>query len=200
MLFILAACVLLLPSTCSVAKFERKQDWETGKEKYEEMIKQSSSCWINALSSLNSTCKCINDVEQSRLALVFANCHLERSGREMYPCPPDSSIEECTNGERMTDTAFHVYTEFFAHTSNMCYFLQSHVWQEETENIVNHLSHTSETTVEKLEEAIQYHCLMEEKQTRALENQDKIISRYQQIAQSLETARSDMDAAFKDMQ
>ena len=45
MLFILAAYmyVLLLPSTCSIAKFEddRKQQWEKGKEKYDEMIKQT---------------------------------------------------------------------------------------------------------------------------------------------------------------
>ena len=163
-------------------------------------MKESSSCWKDALGVLNSSCKAMYDNEQSRLALAFANCHFKKSGRKTYPCPHDRSMEECTNGESMTDAAFHVYTEFFAHTSNMCYFLQSQVWQEETKRIINRLSHTSKATVEKLEEALHYHRLMEEKQAEALENQDRIISRYRQIAQYLETTRSDMDAAFKDMQ
>ena len=173
--------LILLLTLNSLATFEqddnlKKEKWEKGRQKYQEIAKESSSCWVDALGVLNSSCKYMNDVEQSRLALAFANCHLERSGRQTYPCPPDSSIQECTNGDKMTDAAFQIYTEFFAHTSNMCYYLQSKVWQERTEGTIDRLSHTSYMAVEKLEEALHYQHLMEEKQTEALNNQDQIIS------------------------
>lgn len=67
----------------------------------------------------------LNDEVQSRLALNFANCFLEKAGLRTYPCEPDTPISECL--VNIDNNAFTTYSNFFTHTHNMCYFLQSQV-------------------------------------------------------------------------
>ena len=107
------------------------------------------------------------------------------------------SIEECTKD--MDPVVFQTYTEFFTHTGHICYFLQSELWQERTENVITRLSDTSDEAVAKLEEALEYHKVMDVKQSEALSNQDAILKQEQKIALSLGETRKSMDQAFGDM-
>lgn len=162
-------------------RFEQKSDqWKTekGRIEYEKIAKkaETSDCWRDALGGLNSSCRNINDEDQNRLAIAFTNCHLERSGRVTYPCPPDHTIAQCTNGATMEDAVYDIYTQFLIHTSHMCYFTQSQAWQERTEGTIDRLSLASDMAADKLGEALHYHQTMEEKQNQALRNQDEIIS------------------------
>ena len=156
-----------------------------------------SACWKEAVSQLNSTCRLLSDIEQSRLAVAFANCHLGKSARQTYPCTDSMSIEECTKD--MDPVGFQTYTEFFTHTGHICYFLQSELWQERTENVITRLSDTSDEAVAKLEEALEYHRVMDKKQSEALSNQDAILDQERKIALSLGETRKSMDQAFGDM-
>ena len=156
-----------------------------------------SPCWKEAVSKLNSTCRLLSDIEQSRLAVAFANCHLGKSARQTYPCTNSMSVEECTKD--MDAVGFQTYTEFFTHTGHICYFLQSELWQERTENVITRLSDTSDEAVAKLEEALKYHEMMDKKQNEALSNQDTILEQELKIALSLGETRKSMDQAFGDM-
>ena len=170
-----------------------------GEKKLKEIQQKAgdSACWKEAVSQLNSTCRLLSDIEQSRLAVAFANCHLGKSARQTYPCTDSMSIEECTKD--MDPVAFQTYTEFFTHTGHICYFLQSELWQERTENVITRLSDTSDEAVAKLEEALEYHRVMDEKQSEALSNQDAILDQERKIALSLGETRKSMDQAFGDM-
>ena len=170
-----------------------------GEQKLKEIQQKvgDSQCWREAVSRLNSTCKLLSDIEQSRLAVAFANCHLGKSARQTYPCTDSMSIEECTKD--MDSVGFQTYTEFFTHTGHICYFLQSELWQERTENVITRLSDTSDEAVTKLEEALEYHKVMDGKQTEALNNQDAILEQDRKIASSLGETQKSMDKAFGDM-
>lgn len=83
------------------------------------------TCWKNALTSLKHGCQNLDDDIQSRLALNFANCFLEKAGLETYPCEKTETISTCLKG--IDNNAFTTFSNFFTHTQNMCYFLQSQV-------------------------------------------------------------------------
>lgn len=178
------------------------EQFEKGREKLSEYTNyaETSPCWKQALAELNYTCKALTEETQSRLALAFSNCHWERSGRDTYPCPLDSSFKECTSKDNMGDSAFFVYTQFFTHTSSMCYFLQSQLWQDKTETTINSLSDTSNVVVNKLEEALDYHRLLDRKQDESLNNQEVILDQDRRIAESLDRTSSKMGKAFQEMQ
>lgn len=92
------------------------------------------SCWKNALKELEHGCKHLTDDLQRFLALKFTNCFLEKVGQTTYPCENDEDISVCLS--QMNNNGFTAFTNFFTHTQSMCYFLQTQVWQEETENTV----------------------------------------------------------------
>ena len=171
-----------------------------GESKLRELERHSerSPCWKSAVSQLDASCKDLTDVQQSRLAVAFANCHLAKSGRSTYFCTDAMTIEECTRD--MEPVAFQTYTEFFTHTGNICYFLQSQLWQERTEHVVSRLSDSSHEALDKLEESLEYHRVLDSKQSAALSNQEKILDQDRKIAESLHQTREDMDQAFNDMQ
>ena len=68
----------------------------------------------------------------------------------------------------VTPVAFHTYTEFFMHAGHICYFLQSQLWQERTENVISRLSDSSKEALDKLEESLEYHKVLDAKQNKAL--------------------------------
>ncbi len=92
------------------------------------------SCWKNALKELEEGCKHLTDDLQRWLALQFTNCFLEKAGQTTYPCENNDDISVCLS--QMNNNGFTAFTNFFTHTQSMCYFLQTQVWQEETENTV----------------------------------------------------------------
>ena len=109
---------------------------ELGKTYYQNALQESKmpkygDCWTDAIRKLEQGCKKLTDDVQQSLALQFANCFLEKAGQKTYPCKEDSDIRQCFN--EMNDRAFTAYNNFFTHTQSICYFLQTQIWQEETE-------------------------------------------------------------------
>ena len=166
-----------------------------GESKLRELKRQSESspCWRDARSQLDASCKNLTDMQQSWLAVAFANCHLAKSSRQIYPCSDSMTIDECTRD--MNPVAFHTYTEFSTHAGHICYFLQSQLWQERTENVIPRLSDSSKEALDKLKGSLEYHKLLDAKQN----NQDKILDQDQKIAESLHKTSEQMNEAFTDV-
>lgn len=95
-------------------------------------------CWKAALQNLQRGCKQLDDDVQSRLALAFANCFLEKAGMRTYPCQEHLELADCL--KNVDSNAFATFSNFFTHTQNMCYFLQSQIWHEATQETVNRLT------------------------------------------------------------
>jgi hypothetical protein len=109
--------------------------------KLDSQMPRYGECWKAALQHLEHGCRHLDDDVQGRLALSFANCFLEKAGMRTHPCEDSAPLSDCL---RNVDTnAFTTYSNFFTHTQNMCYFLQSQIWQEETQETVNRLTANS---------------------------------------------------------
>ena len=185
------------PDRPNIAVDEERRSLGEAKLRELERHSESSPCWKEAVSRIDASCKDLTDLQQSRLAVEFANCHLDKSNRLTYPCTNAMTIAQCT--ENMDPVAFQTYTEFFTHTGHICYFLQSQLWQERTENVITKLSDSSNEVLGKLEESLDYHRIIDDKQSEALKNQDKILDQDRKIAASLRETREYMGDAFVDM-
>ena len=106
---------------------------------------KTNSCMKAALELLKTNCKSMTDDDQSKLAIILANCHFQKSGKEIFPCNDSMSILECT--QNMVGDSWNTYTEFYTHASNfcvpiesICFYISTEIWQENTENIINELT------------------------------------------------------------
>lgn len=89
------------------------------------------SCWKSAVEHVDEGCRELSEETQSDIALLLTNCFLQMSGHETYSCTSDRKPNVraiCIS--TMSDRAFNVYTEFYSHTLNMCWFLRGQIWQE----------------------------------------------------------------------
>ncbi|CAG9767143.1 unnamed protein product [Ceutorhynchus assimilis] len=121
-----------------------KEMVQQGRAQY-EIIKERGTlpkygpCWKTALQHLNEGCRYLSETTQSDIALTITNCFLEMSGHETYNCELDKKPNLrgiCINS--MSDRAFNVYTEFYTHTQNICWFLRGQIWHETiAENTLN---------------------------------------------------------------
>nr|CAI5845907.1 unnamed protein product [Callosobruchus analis] len=109
---------------------------EQGRTQY-QLLKERTNlprygpCWKAALQTLDEGCRHLSEETQSDIALHITNCFLEMSGHETYNCELDKKPNLraiCINS--MTDRAFNVYTEFYTHTQNICWFLRGQIWHE----------------------------------------------------------------------
>jgi len=174
-----------------------------GKKQYEVIARDArmpryGDCWKEALVDLTTGCKNLDDEIQSRLALSFANCFLDKAGLRTYPCHAHTPISECiTNIET---NAYTTFANFFTHTQNMCYFLQSQVWQEETDRTVERLAYNSELVSNSMHEAHQLQTQILQGQHRTIEYQRQLIENGSFLSQALETSKDNvkkMLAEFK---
>jgi len=79
---------------------------------------------------------------------------LEKSGRKGYRCPEEKEFLKCT--KHMDDAAFNVYTIFYTHTENVCFFRKSEDWNLETEKTINKLSIYSKEMANNLEKSFEH--------------------------------------------
>ncbi|XP_076263711.1 uncharacterized protein LOC143198410 [Rhynchophorus ferrugineus] len=115
---------------------DNREMMEQGRAQY-QVIKERGTlpkygpCWKAALDDLNEGCRYLSEDTQSDIAMRITNCFLEMSGHETYNCEHDKKENLrriCINS--MTDRAFNVYTEFYTHTQNICWFLRGQIWHE----------------------------------------------------------------------
>ena len=157
-----------------------------GKEIYEQFGEESkyknSKCWRLALQKIDESCRKMSDIHQSFLALQFANCHLERSGLGIYSCTLDN-FRECTN--KMSPVAFNTYTQFFGQVSDICFYFQTEIWRDRTEETITKLSRTSKESLDVLSKSVQQQKEVLSAQEQSLKNQKDIIQNENLLKESL---------------
>ena len=145
--------LVLLPSASASAIYQvdgaAAQRMEAGKAQVLSIMSDagaSKSCWDGALEVLKSGCRSMDDVQRSRLAVRFTNCHLAKSGLATYECDPHMDVQACT--KPMVDSpsglAYSTYTLFYTHAESMCFYLQSEAFQAATEAAVTRLHQGAE--------------------------------------------------------
>ncbi|KAM5145323.1 uncharacterized protein ACMZJ9_012671 isoform 2-T2 [Mantella aurantiaca] len=155
-------------------------------------------CWRRALQRVDVGCKQLNEEEQSRIALAFTHCHLERSGRDYPACTKHSTVRQCTRG--MDSVAFNAYTEFFTHAHSICYYLQNELWQERTQDIIARLTVNSDSVARQLEATNVMAEEMMQAQNATLQSQEEILRTGHLLKQTLHESTTGVKQAFKEMQ
>lgn len=118
-----------------------------GRSHYEALVAQGplyGPCWLSAVANLHRSCKQLTEETQSRVALDFTNCFLKNLGLSGFDCPAAEPLSQCSALRNMSGhVAFSSYSQFFTHTQVICQFLQSQLWQAQTERTVSVLAETS---------------------------------------------------------
>ncbi|GFT15678.1 gamete expressed protein, partial [Nephila pilipes] len=152
MFFIIILCYGVAKIDSLHVDLDFQDKYMEGENRYKELSKKSyGSCWKEALSNLQYSCKHLTEEIQSKLALSFTNCFLEYSGSATCPCPEEEPISVCLTNS--SDRIFSTYTEFFTHTQSICHYLQHREWQEQTQKTVDMLNENSEIVSKKLDES-----------------------------------------------
>ena len=167
---------------------ENDERYRLGKEKYEAIKRESKmprygKCWTDALTNLQNGCQTLTDDLQHRLALQYANCFLQKTGREIYPCELHQEVEECT--KHMHSEAYNTYVEFFTHTQNICYFLQGQKWQQETEKTIYQLADSSQLVAEQIADSSDLQLEMMKQQNKTIKNQRILLEGGEHLRQKL---------------
>ncbi|CAB4055603.1 unnamed protein product [Lepeophtheirus salmonis] len=147
-------------------------------------------CWLDALEDLHNGCATLSDDVQSRIALKFTNCFLEKAGLNTYPCPDEEPIRECLRN--VDHNAFTAYSNFFMHCRSMCYFVMSPVWHKSTENRIHHLGEASEEAISTFQ---RFSDEMKEVQKKNLDFQRSMLENGTLLNQALVASRT----SVKDM-
>jgi hypothetical protein len=172
-----------------------------GKERYEHYKRESkmprySKCWTDALKNLEFGCQQLTDDLQYRLALEFANCFSLKTGRPIFDCSMEQNIEECVKD--MGDQSYGTFREFFTHTQNMCFFLQSQAWQAETDQTIVRLADNSQVVAQQLADSSELQEVMMKKQNESLKNQEVMIQRGMELRNTIEESAVDVNKMLKE--
>ena len=178
------------------ADFDDQNKISAGRDKYEALKKEAKMpkygpCWTQALEDVEHGCKELTDDMQHYLSLKFTNCFLLKTGRTNYPCDGPEDVTQCTRD--MTPEAYNVYTEFFTHTQNICFFLQSQVWQQKTEDTVNRLKDSSETVAQQIEHSSAIQAELIKQQSQSIENQQRLLEHGDKLRNSIQESKVDVN-------
>ena len=107
-------------------------NYENGETQIEKIkdycrIPEYGLCWTSALDNLYQSCERLTEVEQSRMALAFTNCLLEMAEFDTYHCSDSEPLSKCLNKMKGDIFALTTFAEFFTHSRDMCFFLQSQI-------------------------------------------------------------------------
>lgn len=115
---------------------------ESGKAHY-SLYTSSGSCWESAILSMQSSCSSMDESTQSDFASKLTNCHLSRLNLPQIPC----KIGQC----QLDATTYLAYTHFFTHTFDICVYISYQNWQKRTQQTVQDLTITSQSTLKTLQ-------------------------------------------------
>lgn len=153
-------------------------------------------CWKSAVVSLHEGCKYLTENAQTDVALKFTDCFLKMSGHESYECENYPVRADCI--KNMPDRAFSVFTEFYTHVYNICFFLQSQIWHEETERTIDRLSASSARVTKQLEEAEEVQTMLLQQQRESMSVQQELLSNGLSLREVLHTSQSNLQAIMKE--
>ena len=143
---------------------------------------------MKAVEELQSKCSEMDDIERSILAMKLANCHFEKSGLTTYDCTDKANFQQCTSCMKTIDSSsFLVYTEFFTHVTDICFYLQSETWRQRNADMVRLLSQTTEDSIAKLDQPLSI-------QETVLYNQNKSLMIQRESVESARNVKGILDS------
>ncbi len=89
------------------------------------------NCWKNALLNVNIGYKSLIKDKQSKLAIMFTSFLLKHLDADLADCQKlnlisdENFLKKCFELLKNNNNAFVLFTEFFTHTQNICFFLQN---------------------------------------------------------------------------
>lgn len=107
-----------------------------------------STCLTNVAASVPARCIGMTDDEYMRFAIGLTNCHLQKSGKPIYTCADNGSIDKCT--KQMSDGVFTVYTMFYTQTISICLQLQQDIRNSAAQETLTSLILASDRTVDEM--------------------------------------------------
>eukprot|EP00917_Polyrhabdina_sp_WS-2016_P016599 GHVP01035888.1.p1 GENE.GHVP01035888.1~~GHVP01035888.1.p1 ORF type:complete len:536 (+),score=83.89 GHVP01035888.1:1176-2783(+) len=171
----------------------------------------------------NFSCEEVNEGVKSYIALGLTQCHMMDRQR-VETTEGDACHALLSNGKsfmelqrksggssktlmastssckkQLSDTAFLVFVEFFNHVDNICYHIQSTMWQEKTENLIDQLGSSSQHVVDQLDKASRQNELLILKQDLAIERQQSLIEDSERLQGIIEDGQTSLKHSFVDM-
>ena len=153
-------------------------------------------CWKSAVVSLHEGCRHLTENAQTDVALKFTDCFLKMSGHESYECENYPVRADCI--KNMPDRAFNVFTEFYTHVYNICFYLQSQIWHEETERTIDRLSASSAHVTKQLEEAEQVQTILLQQQRESMSVQQELLSNGLSLSEVFHTSQSKLQEMMQE--
>jgi len=147
-------------------------------------------CWKSAVVSLHEGCRHLTENAQADVALKFTDCFLKMSGHESYECANYPVRADCI--KNMPDRAFNVYTEFYTHVYNICFYLQSQIWHEETERTIDRLSASTAHVTKQLEEAEQVQTMLLQQQRESMSVQQELLTNGLSLSEVFHTSQRNL--------
>jgi hypothetical protein len=180
-------------------------DVQEAKTEYNRIVSFSrlphfGSCWSAALKDLHSNCRALTEDTQTLLAIRFANCFLEKSGQKTFPCQSDEDVKICVLRAQAEPSFFPSYLNFFTHTQNICFYLQSEEWQRRAETQVNRLMDASQSVSLQLEESKSVQSQILDSQKSALVSSEALVAYNEQLNQSLTNSQMALVSNFRELQ
>eukprot|EP00948_MAST-09A_sp_MAST-9A-sp1_P003366 g3366.t1 len=113
---------------------EISEGGETGKSCFKEIVKED----------LKGDCGSLRTDQEMKghVALKFTRCYLKLNRRSIHEaCLADATkevdVSSCTS--QLTGHDFTIYTMFYTHIDNICFYLYSEIWQESVSETTNTL-------------------------------------------------------------
>ncbi|XP_693095.5 uncharacterized protein [Danio rerio] len=191
---------LLAIVVCSVSSDKNLEDkGRLELQRVRELSQQPryGACWSRALEKIQTSCKEFSDDVQSKIALSFTHCHLQRSGRSFPECTEDSDVKTCT--QDMDPVAFNTYTEFFTHAHSICHYLQSERWQQRAQSTIHRLTESSAGVAEQLASTQRMAEDLVVAQSAALKSQESILRNGEELKSTLQDSTQGLRDVFAEM-
>ena len=154
--------------------------------KQEASLPKYGKCWLDALEQLEIGCEKLTEDELYRMTFSFMNCFLLKTGRDRHECSPDANVEDCTRF--LKSEAYAVYTKFFTHTQNVCFFLQAQKWQAVIKFTTHRLVDASHAVALQMRDS-------NDLQSEILKRQEDSIHLQQVLLESGNTLKKTLDAS-----
>ena len=98
----------------------------------------------------------------------------------------------------MDSNAFTAFSNFFTHTHNMCQFLMSQMWRENTAKTISTLSETSARAAEVTKQSLDMQDTLLANQAETLHYQKQIAANGSALSQALESSRANARALMEE--
>jgi hypothetical protein len=134
----------------------RSEVFEQGHRALQEWEAKSRSqpCFRAALKSMKVHCReLLEDADlKTKFAVQVTNCEFAKSGLPEAPCTPDMTAIQCTKALSYLREGFSVYVQMLNHVDNICFYVQSDLFQERTSEAVRMLMLSADSALSRFRE------------------------------------------------